>query len=1253
MASYVFRTSDLPKLDIDTDRGTDFQAWHQQWLAYRSLSGLCNESAAKQVQALQLCFSRETLHIVENLGLTTAQQKDQAQTIAALKAYVDGRVNETIERRNLRQRKQHIGESFDDFLISLRELAKTCHFCSNDCLQKALRDQIIEGLLDGDVIQELLQEKTLTLDDTIGKCRGLESAKKSRHDIQEPPELNAFRTRPNASRRTVTGTCPGCGYGPHDGGRRGCPAFTQACRNCGKMGHFGKVCRQPHPSTRQGPTTPQTTNPQTSTLTISDLSLVQLSELAHGSIVPAPTINMQVATCNGQASLEILPDSGADICAAGPQFVHSLGENMDNLAHSQVSPRAVNGSILDPVGMIPNVSFCTNGKTIQDNVHIYASVTGALISWRTAQKLGILPSCYPSPIGQINACHGPLPTTEQLMSEFPSVFDGQIRTMPGEKFHISLTDDARPFCVSAPRTIPFAYRDKLKQELDLLVAQGVITPVTEPTDWCSPIVVVPKKGTDRIRMCVDLSKLNKFVRREHYPSVTPAEAVTDIQQSRAKFFTVLDALKGYHQCPLDEESQKLTTFITAFGRFMYCRAPYGISSISEHYDRRMDEALSGIQGVRKVVDDVVAFDQDEQQHLQHVREILRHCENKGISLNRDKFKFCQPQAHFAGLTLTPEGYSVSNDIVDAIAKFPTPSSRTDLRSFIGLTNQLASSTNELATILAPLPLLSTRNEFLWTQVHDNAFMKAKQSLSSAPTLAYFDASKETHLYTDASTLGLGFLLLQRQTKNTSDWRVMQAGSRFLTDTETRYAVIELECLAVAWAIKKCHLFLAGLNHFTVITDHNPLISILNSHRLDEIENPRLQRLRTRLMGYKFTAQWLKGANNEAADALSRHPYQQPADGDDLAEHEIDTHHSQAAVYGAPSIAQLRSSTLPPSEEENLQLQELRQHADQDQDYEALKSVITEGFPNQKSSLPDPLKGFWGVKDQLSIDDNLIVYGCRLLIPTSLRATMLSRLHDAHQGIARSQARARLTLYWPGIDRDIESYVRGCRHCQNHLPSNHKEPMMTKPTPDRPFQQVAADFASYGGKQFLILVDCKTDWPDIVEMGKDTTTPRLIGALRDHFCRTAAPDLLWSDGGPQFTSHLLANFLHTWGVKHAVSSPHYPQSNESTVKSMKNLISAAWTGRSINWDTLSRALLQYRNTPCRKDGRSPAQKLFGHPVQDSLPAHRRSFALEWQKSSQDAEAAADKTQEDTRMRYDQHARSLPDIQVGNHVAIQNA
>ena len=296
------------------------------------------------------------------------------------------------------------------------------------------------------------------------------------------------------------------------------------------------------------------------------------------------------------------------------------------------------------------------------------------------------------------------------------------------------------------------------------------------------------------------------------------------------------------------------------------------------------------------------------------------------------------------------------------------------------------------------------------------------------------------------------------------------------------------------------------------------------------------------MGYNFTAQWLKGSNNGAADALSRHPFQQPADGDDLAEQEIDAHHHQAATCQALTFAQIRTSTLTSSKNENLRNQELRQHTEQDIAYQALKSSIIEGFPNHKSSLPDSLKLFWSIKDQLSIDDNLIVYGCRLLIPTSLRATMLSRLHEAHQGIARSQARARLTIYWPGIDQDIESFVRGCRHCQDHLPSNSKEPMMSRQVPERPFQEIATDFASLGGKNFLILVDCKTDWPDIIEMGKETTAIKLIAILRDHFCHTAAADLIWSDGGPQFISSLLASFLHIWGVRHVTSSPHYPQSN---------------------------------------------------------------------------------------------------------------
>ena len=159
------------------------------------------------------------------------------------------------------------------------------------------------------------------------------------------------------------------------------------------------------------------------------------------------------------------------------------------------------------------------------------------------------------------------------MKEFPSVFNGQIKPMEGEEFHISITDDAKPFCLKTPKAVPYAYRHKLKAELTTLQDQGIITPVTYPTEWCAPIVVTPKKDSDNIRLCVDLSHLNRYVRRERYQSTTPAQAVADIAAENAKIFTKLDAMKGYHQCPLDDSSQDFTTFITPFGRFKFLRAP--------------------------------------------------------------------------------------------------------------------------------------------------------------------------------------------------------------------------------------------------------------------------------------------------------------------------------------------------------------------------------------------------------------------------------------------------------------------------------------------------------------------------------------------------------------------------------------------------------------------------------------------------------------------------------------------------------
>ena len=303
---------------------------------------------------------------------------------------------------------------------------------------------------------------------------------------------------------------------------------------------------------------------------------IQLYNVTGDVTEPAPTIIVKITSSSGTRQVEVLPDSGADISAAGQETLKDLGQHIDNLLPSHIIARAVNGSCMTPIGKLP-VTIQLEERRYTDDLHIYPGVSGALISWKAAKGLGILPDHYPHP-GRLfkdtpqpdiktasSELSSTFPTAGEIMHEFSSVFNGQVTTMHGETFTISLKEGAEPFCVKTPRSVPFVYREKLKKELDLLQQQGIIEPVTEATEWCTPIVVMPKKDTDRIRLCVDLSRLNRYVRRERYQSPTPSEAVADIAAEDAKFFTVLDAQKGYHQCLLDEASQLLTTFITPFG----------------------------------------------------------------------------------------------------------------------------------------------------------------------------------------------------------------------------------------------------------------------------------------------------------------------------------------------------------------------------------------------------------------------------------------------------------------------------------------------------------------------------------------------------------------------------------------------------------------------------------------------------------------------------------------------------------------
>jgi len=234
------------------------------------------------------------------------------------------------------------------------------------------------------------------------------------------------------------------------------------------------------------------------------------------------------------------------------------------------------------------------------------------------------------------------------MNQYLLVFDGQIRVMDGESFHITLVDNALR---EDSRSIPFTYRDKWKAELDLLLYQNIITPVTEVTDWCAPIVMTPKKGSDRIRMCIDLSHLNRYMKRERFQSPTPAEAIADIAASEATCFTVIDAVKD----TISTLWMQKASHIPCLYRFKYLRAPYGLSSIAKHYDRQMAEEFEGLTGYCHVVDDVVIYDKDRESHIAHVHQFLKRCQDKQISLNKTNVISASHRSHLQASSYHQQG----------------------------------------------------------------------------------------------------------------------------------------------------------------------------------------------------------------------------------------------------------------------------------------------------------------------------------------------------------------------------------------------------------------------------------------------------------------------------------------------------------------------------------------------------------------------------------------------------------------------
>lgn len=364
--------------------------------------------------------------------------------------------------------------------------------------------------------------------------------------------------------------------------------------------------------------------------------------------------------------------------------------------------------------------------------------------------------------------------------------------------------------------------------------------IIEPSrsNWASPIVLV-KKTDGSERFCVDYRKVNMTTVKDCFP------------------------MPNIEQIKLTERAKQISSFICSRGLFKFRMMPFGLCNAGATFQRIMEFALNGLTNSTAYIDDILTYSKNFEEHLTQLEELLKRLKGANIKVKTSKCKIASSETTFLGFKISSQGMSILDNRIEAIKKYPKPTSGKKVKEFLGLASYYRQFIHNFSNIVDPLNKLTRKNEkFKWTPDCDKAFESIIKSLTTKPILGFPNFSKTFYLSTDASNVGIGAVLSQKDNQDRE--RVIFYASRSLNQAERNYSTKERELLGIVYAVEKFKYYLHG-TEFIIYTDHHPLTYLNNI----TLSSSRLTRWRLKLAEYNFKIIYKKGSINTNADALSR------------------------------------------------------------------------------------------------------------------------------------------------------------------------------------------------------------------------------------------------------------------------------------------------------------------------------------------------------------------------------------------------